>query len=150
MPIAACRLLWVAHFNSETDGTIEVELVSSRDGKQWLRAEPQEDGARPKLIQRGPAAWDGMMVHTSTHPLLINDTLHLYCALEIHSLGLLMQWAASERCCCAQIKATRARITMASASRARAQGRRRLASRRCGKMVGVRSPMPQKRLQGWC
>ena len=22
--------------------------------------------------------WDGMMVHTSTHPLLINDTLHLY------------------------------------------------------------------------
>ena len=95
LPIAACRLLWVAHFNSETDGTIEVELVSSRDGKQWLRAEPQEDGARPKLIQRGPAAWDGMMVHTSTHPLLIDDTLHLYCTLEV-SLGLLMRLHLSD------------------------------------------------------
>lgn len=71
-------LLWVAHFNAETDGTIEVELVSSRDGKRWRRADAQADGARPKLIPRGPAAWDGMMVHTSTHPLLINDTLHLY------------------------------------------------------------------------
>lgn len=71
-------LLWVAHFNAENDGTIEVELVSSRDGKQWKRAEPQADGVRPNLIPRGPAAWDGMMVHTSTHPLLINDTLHLY------------------------------------------------------------------------
>lgn len=71
-------LLWVAHFNAETDGTIEVELVSSRDGKQWKRADPQEDGVRPKLLPRGPSAWDGMMVHTSTHPLLINGTLHLY------------------------------------------------------------------------
>ena len=48
-------LLWVAHFNSQTDGTIEVELVSSRDGKEWRRADAQEDGTRPKLIPRGPA-----------------------------------------------------------------------------------------------
>jgi hypothetical protein len=82
-------LLWVAHFGpggpsdprgpaDTTDGTIEVELVTSRDGQRWRRAEPGPDGARPKLIQRGPTPWDGMMIHTSTHPLLVDGKLHLY------------------------------------------------------------------------
>eukprot|EP01051_Picozoa_sp_SAG22_P000146 SAG22_NODE_3_length_48349_cov_158.681180_7_plen_298_part_00 len=74
-------LLWVAQFNGETDGTIEVELASSRDGYRWRRADPDPiTGARPKLIPRGPSVWDGMMVHTSTHPLLSPDgrTLQLY------------------------------------------------------------------------
>jgi hypothetical protein len=35
---------------------------------------------RPKLLPRGPAAWDGMMVYTSSHPLMAADgrTLQLY------------------------------------------------------------------------
>ena len=63
------------------DGTIDVELVSSRDGHSWRRADPApHTGVRPKLIPRGPAAWDGMMVHTSTHPLMAADgrTLQLF------------------------------------------------------------------------
>jgi hypothetical protein len=82
-------LLWVAHFGpggpndprgptDVTDGTIEVEVVSSRDGQQWRRAEPGPDGERTKLIPRGPRPWDGMMIHTSTHPLLVDGKLHLY------------------------------------------------------------------------
>ena len=53
-------------------------MVSSRDGQQWRRADPGPDGQRPKLIPRGPTLWDAMMIHTSTHPLLVDDTLHLY------------------------------------------------------------------------
>ena len=82
-------LLWVAHFGpggpkdprgpaDTADGTIEVEVVSSRDGQQWLRAEPGPGGERPKLIPRGPEPWDGYMIHTSTHPLLVDGKLHLY------------------------------------------------------------------------
>lgn len=80
-------LLWVAHFTSrpdgkQPDGTIEIELVSSRDGKRWRRADPLGSGAggrqtRPLLLPRGPKTWDGMMIRTSTQPLLVGDTLHV-------------------------------------------------------------------------
>ena len=81
--------LWVAHFGpggpkdprgptDVADGTIEVEVVSSRDGQHWRRADPAQDGERPQLLPRGPEPWDAMMIHTSTHPLLVDGKLHLY------------------------------------------------------------------------
>ena len=69
--------LWVAHFNNHTDGTIEVELVSSVDGANWTRSPPGPDGKRPAVLSRGlsPQAltatkWDGMMVFTPNHPII--------------------------------------------------------------------------------
>lgn len=57
------------------EGTIHVEIASSRDGVHWTR----EEGHRPAILELGPAgAWDDGMVFTSTHPLVEGDTMRLY------------------------------------------------------------------------
>jgi hypothetical protein len=77
--------LWVAHFNDHTDGTIEVELVSSSDGVNWTRAPAGPDGLRPAVLPRGlsphastSTAWDGMMVFTPNHPLVEGPEIKLF------------------------------------------------------------------------
>jgi hypothetical protein len=77
--------LWVAHFNDHTDGTIEVELVSSSDGVNWTRAPAGPDGLRPAVLPRGLSphastgtAWDGMMVFTPNHPLVEGPEIKLF------------------------------------------------------------------------
>lgn len=57
------------------DGPIFVELVTSRDGVHWLRAE----GDRPPVLPIGtPGEWDEGMVMTATHPLVENGKIQLY------------------------------------------------------------------------
>ena len=77
--------LWVAHFNDHTDGTIEIELVSSTDGVNWTRAPVGPDGQRPSVLPRGlspqastSTAWDGMMVFTPNHPLVEGPEIKLF------------------------------------------------------------------------
>ena len=77
--------LWVAHFNKDTDGTIEVELISSTDGANWTRCPPGPDGKRPAVLSRGlsPQAstatkWDGMMVFTPNHPMVEGSEMKLF------------------------------------------------------------------------
>jgi len=67
--------LWVFRINDgHNDGTIHIELVSSRDGIRWQR----QEGERLPILQLGaPGQWDDGMVHTASHPLLEGDTLKL-------------------------------------------------------------------------
>jgi len=71
--------LWVLRvtrvFSGCDDGTIHVELVSSRDGVRWTR----QEGDRPPILPLGPAGtWDDGMVLTTQHPLVVGETIRLY------------------------------------------------------------------------
>ena len=68
--------LWVFRIDDgHNDGTIHVELVSSRDGIDWKR----EEGNRPPLVELGAAGqWDDGMLHTPSQPLVEGDTIRLF------------------------------------------------------------------------
>ena len=68
--------LWVFRIeDGDNDGTIHLELVSSRDGLRWKR----EEGDRPPLLELGRSgAFDDGMLHTPTQPILDGDTLKLF------------------------------------------------------------------------
>jgi len=67
--------LWVFRItDSYNDGTIHVELVSSRDAVRWKR----QEGDRPPILRLGDAgSWDDGMIHTPTHPIVRGDTVYL-------------------------------------------------------------------------
>ena len=57
------------------DGTIYIELASSRDGIHWNRI----GGDRSPLLALGAeGSWDSGMIVTTTHPLVENDKIRLY------------------------------------------------------------------------
>ena len=68
--------LWVFRIDDgHNDGTIHVELVSSRDGIEWKRVE----GDRPPLLELGAGgAWDDGMLHTPSQPLVEGDEIKLF------------------------------------------------------------------------
>lgn len=71
--------LWVFRATDETegyfDGPIFCEMVTSRDGVNWLRQEPD----RKPVLDIGPAGtWDRGMVFSATQPIVVNDKLWLY------------------------------------------------------------------------
>ncbi len=71
--------LWVFRATDQEegyfDGPIFCELVTSRDGVNWLR---QEGDRRPVLDVGPPNAWDDGMVFTPTQPLVVGDRVWLY------------------------------------------------------------------------
>jgi hypothetical protein len=57
------------------DGTIFIELVSSRDGINWKR----QEGDRQPILPLGAAGtWDDGMIFTTQHPLVEGDKIQLY------------------------------------------------------------------------
>lgn len=68
--------LWVFPItDGKNDGPIFVELVSSRDGINWVRQEKP----RTPILPLGPdGAWDDGMIFTTNHPLVEGDTIRLY------------------------------------------------------------------------
>ena len=68
--------LWIFRITDGVkDGPVWVELVSSRDGVNWIR----QEGDRAPVLEIGrEGTWDGGMVYTSNHPLVEGDTLKLY------------------------------------------------------------------------
>ncbi|MBN1346722.1 MAG: hypothetical protein JXQ73_28790 [Phycisphaerae bacterium] len=68
--------LWIFRItDGKNDGPIFVELVSSRDGINWVRQEPP----RAPILPTGPnGAWDDGMIFTTNHPLVEGDTIKLW------------------------------------------------------------------------
>ena len=71
--------LWVFRGTDETegyfDGPIFCELVTSRDGVNWLR----QQGDRVPVLDVGPAGtWDRGMVFSATQPLVVDGKVWLY------------------------------------------------------------------------
>ncbi|UCD30004.1 MAG: LamG domain-containing protein, partial [Planctomycetota bacterium] len=57
------------------DGTIFIELVTSRDGVNWLR----QEGDRPPILFLGASGeWDDGMIFTPQHPLVEKDEIRVY------------------------------------------------------------------------
>jgi hypothetical protein len=77
-------LLWVfrARDISGLTGKVDVQLVSSHDGINWIR----EDGGRPAILELGrKGEWDRGQIYTSLQPIRVGDELWLYysgCNLE--------------------------------------------------------------------
>lgn len=71
--------LWIFHITDGiNDGPIFCELVSSRDGINWIRQEVQE-GKRLPVLPVGPkGSWDQGMVFTTNHPLVEQDLVKLW------------------------------------------------------------------------
>lgn len=68
--------LWI--FRTGSGGQIYVQLVSSRDGISWTRAEPTK-GIRPTALPNGPdGSWDAGCLFTASHPLVEGDTIKLW------------------------------------------------------------------------
>ena len=68
--------LWI--FRTGSGGQIYVQLVSSRDGINWTRAEPT-NGIRPAALPNGPdGSWDAGCLFTASHPLVEGDTIKLW------------------------------------------------------------------------
>lgn len=72
-------ILWLFRItDGDNDGDIFPELVSSRDGVTWNRAEPT-NGVRPRLLEYGPSgAWDSRLIYTSGNLVAHEDRLRLY------------------------------------------------------------------------
>ncbi len=68
--------LWVFRITAKgDDGPIFVELVTSRDGKNWTR----QEAPRTPILPLGPeGTWDDGMLFTTNHPLVEGDTIKLY------------------------------------------------------------------------
>lgn len=71
--------LWVFRATDHTegyfDGPIWCEIVTSRDGVNWLR----QEGERVPMLDIGPqGSWDAGMVFSATQPILVNGELWLY------------------------------------------------------------------------
>jgi hypothetical protein len=77
-------LLWVLKARDQIGwaGPVNVQLVSSHDGVNWIR----EEGDRPPILDLGPpGSWDDGQIYTATQPLRFGDKLWLYysgCNLE--------------------------------------------------------------------
>jgi len=77
-------LLWVLKARDQIGwvGPVDVQLVSSHDGVNWIR----EGGERPPILELGsPGSWDDGQIYTATQPLRVENKLWLYysgCNLE--------------------------------------------------------------------
>lgn len=71
--------LWIFRVtDGKNDGPIYCELVSSRDGINWVRQE-STNGERVAILPIGPqGTWDRGMVFTTNHPLVENNTIKLW------------------------------------------------------------------------
>ncbi|MEO5997710.1 MAG: LamG-like jellyroll fold domain-containing protein [Chitinophagaceae bacterium] len=71
--------LWIFHItDGKNDGPIYCEIVSSRDGINWVRQEPI-NGERMPILPLGPKnAWDQGMVFSTNHPLVENNIIKLW------------------------------------------------------------------------
>ncbi len=71
--------LWIFQItDGNNDGPIFCELVSSRDGINWVRQEAT-NGKRLPILPIGPAgSWDQGMVFTTNHPLVEGDRIKLW------------------------------------------------------------------------
>src|SRR5690606_9426688 len=71
--------LWIFHItDGKNDGPIFCELVSSRDGVNWIRQEVSQ-GKRQPILPVGPkGSWDRGMVFTTNHPLVENNQVKLW------------------------------------------------------------------------
>jgi Concanavalin A-like lectin/glucanases superfamily len=57
------------------DGTIHIELVTSRDGVRWRRM----PGERTPILPVGPpGAWDAGMIKTPNHPVVVGGAIKLF------------------------------------------------------------------------
>jgi hypothetical protein len=71
--------LWIFRItDGKNDGPIWCELVSSRDGVNWIRQEPQNNSRLPILVLGRDGTWDDAMVFTPNHPLVEGDTIKLF------------------------------------------------------------------------
>ena len=70
-------LLWMYRIDGVYN-SIFCEVVSSRDGVNWIRAEPI-NGKRPVILPNGPdGSWDDGMIFTARQPLVEGDTMKLW------------------------------------------------------------------------
>lgn len=71
--------LWIFRVtDGDNDGPIYCELVSSRDGINWIRQEPH-NGQRIPILPNGPeGSWDAGTLVTINHPLVEGDTIKLW------------------------------------------------------------------------
>ena len=71
--------LWIFHItDGKNDGPIFCELVSSRDGINWMRQEAL-NGKRLPILPTGPkGAWDAGMVFTTNHPLVEGNRIKMW------------------------------------------------------------------------
>ena len=68
--------LWI--FRTGSGGQIYIQLVSSRDGINWIRVEPT-NGRRPAALPNGPdGSWDAGCLFSSGHPVVEGDTIKLW------------------------------------------------------------------------
>lgn len=57
-----------------TDNTMDVQLVHSRNGRDFTRVNP----GRPWLAAGGPGRWDASMVTICSKPVTVGNQLHVY------------------------------------------------------------------------
>jgi len=68
------KCTWATDGRTVSDGTIDVQLVSSRDGRHWDRV-----GDRRPLLELGaPGEWDSATVETGNSLLSIGDEVRVY------------------------------------------------------------------------
>lgn len=67
------------------DGPIHVQLVASRDMRDWMRI-----GKRMPVLPLGePGAWDGGMILTAARPVIVGDEIRIYYSGYDRGHGLL-------------------------------------------------------------
>lgn len=72
-------LLWIFPItNGVSDGPVFCELVSSRDGINWVRQDPRHGGRGPILPCGPDGSWDDGMVYTTNHPLVEDGVIKLW------------------------------------------------------------------------
>ena len=72
-------LLWMFPItDGKNDGPVFCELVSSRDGINWIRQEVQNGRRLPILDTGANGSWDDGMIYTTNHPLIEGDTIKLW------------------------------------------------------------------------
>ena len=71
--------LWIFPVtDGKKDGPIYCEIVSSRDGINWIRQEVQGGRRMPILPVGGPEDWDRGMVFSTNHPLVEDGQIKLW------------------------------------------------------------------------
>jgi hypothetical protein len=71
--------LWIFHISDGiNDGPIYCELVSSRNGINWVREETIRGERLPILPLGANGTWDQGMIFTTNHPLVENDVVKLW------------------------------------------------------------------------
>ncbi len=68
--------MWIGFLDvfHNTDNTMDVQLVYSRDGRNFRRVQP----GRPWLPHGEPGSWDQYMVNTYGGPVQVGDELYVY------------------------------------------------------------------------